>query len=151
MGVFDRLGDVIRSYLNDTGPGPAADPSAGRRYIDPDLNAAYEELDDFLSGKPRFGRAERSEKTEQRADRPSHPPPPESLRRDFDELGIPFGASADECKAAYKKLLKVHHPDRHTAEGPGHEGNMKKATDKSARINAAYERIEKWRNGREYA
>jgi curved DNA-binding protein CbpA len=49
-----------------------------------------------------------------------------------------------ECKAAYKKLLKLHHPDRHA----GHTGNMKKATEKSARINAAYDRIEKWRNGR---
>ncbi|GHV74019.1 hypothetical protein AGMMS49940_13210 [Spirochaetia bacterium] len=130
MGVFDRLGDVIRSYLNDTGP--AAGPSPGRRYVDPDLDAAYEELDDFLAGKPRSGR------TEPTASRPT---PPESLRRDFDELGVPFGAPADACKAAYKNLLKVHHPDRHT----GHEGNMKKATDKSARINTAYDRIEKWR------
>ncbi|GHV75752.1 hypothetical protein AGMMS49942_05730 [Spirochaetia bacterium] len=127
MGVFDRLGDVIRSYLNDTGPGPAAGPSPGWRHTDPDLDAAYEELDDFLAGKPRA--------------KPRPDAPPESLRRDFDELGLPFGAPADECKAAYKKLLKVHHPDRHTSN----EGNMKKATDKSARINAAYDRIEKWR------
>jgi len=66
---------------------------------------------------------------------------PESLRKDFAELGVPFGASADDCKAAYKKLLKIHHPDRHA----GHPGNMKKATEKSARINAAYQRIEHWR------
>jgi DnaJ-domain-containing protein 1 len=136
MGVFDRLGDVLRSYLNDTGPGPSASASARPRYADPDLDAAYEELDDFLAGK------QRSKKTAGNAPRPA---PPEILRRDFDELGLPFGASADECKAAYKKLLKMHHPDRHAAEGPGHEGNMKKATEKSARINAAYDRIEKWR------
>jgi DnaJ-class molecular chaperone len=67
--------------------------------------------------------------------------PPESLRSDFEELGLAFGASADACKAAYKKLLKLHHPDRHA----GHEGNMRKATAKSARINAAYDRIERWR------
>jgi curved DNA-binding protein CbpA len=42
---------------------------------------------------------------------------------------------------AYKKLLKIHHPDRHA----GHPGNMKKATEKSARINAAYQKIEHWR------
>jgi DnaJ-domain-containing protein 1 len=133
MGVFDRLGDVIRSYLNDTGPGPAGGPSAGRRYADPDLDAAYEELDDFLAGKPRYSKPDEGTA--------GRPPPPESLRRDFDELGVPFGAPADECKAAYKKLLKIHHPDRHA----GHEENMKKATDTSARINAAYDRIEKWR------
>jgi DnaJ-domain-containing protein 1 len=66
---------------------------------------------------------------------------PESLRKDFAELGVAFGASADDCKAAYKKLLKIHHPDRHA----GHPGNMKKATEKSARINAAYQKIEHWR------
>jgi DnaJ-domain-containing protein 1 len=140
MGVFDRRGDVIRSYLKDTGSGHSVASSAGRRYTDPDLDAAYEELDDFLAEK-------RSQADDPSADRyqaaaaDSPTPPPENLRRDFDELGLPFGAPADECKAAYKKLLKLHHPDRHA----GHAGNMKKATDKSARINAAYDRIEKWR------
>jgi len=63
------------------------------------------------------------------------------LRADFQELSLPFGAGAADCKAAYKKLLKIHHPDRHA----GHEGNMKKATAKAARINASYRRIEAWR------
>jgi hypothetical protein len=67
--------------------------------------------------------------------------PPEDLRPDFAELGLPFGASAEECKTAYKKLLKIHHPDRHA----GHAGNSQKATAKSARINASWDRIEKWR------
>jgi hypothetical protein len=67
--------------------------------------------------------------------------PPEELRSDFAELGLPFGAGEEECKAAYKRLLKLHHPDRHA----GHERNMKKATEKTMRINAAYDRIEKWR------
>jgi curved DNA-binding protein CbpA len=66
---------------------------------------------------------------------------PETLRSDFAELGLPFGASADECKQAYKRLLKQHHPDRHG----GHPENMKKATEKAARINAAFDRIERWR------
>jgi DnaJ-class molecular chaperone len=146
MGVFDRLGDVIRSYLNDTGPGPETKTSSmGNRYADPDLDAAYEELNDFLAGKPRSTRT--APHTGSTAGTTGRPIPPESLRRDFDELGVPFGAPADECKAAYKKLLKIHHPDRHAAEGPGRAGNMEKATEKSVRINAAYDRIEKWREG----
>jgi curved DNA-binding protein CbpA len=56
-------------------------------------------------------------------------------------LGVPFGAGAEECKTAYKNLLKIHHPDRHA----GHEGNFKKATERSMKINAAWDRIEKWR------
>jgi DnaJ-domain-containing protein 1 len=137
MGVFDRLGDVIRSYINDLGPGPSGDP---------DLDAAFEELDDFLAGdKPRFeeeGYASQEGGADARRSGSAGPgTPPESLRRDFDELELPFGASAEECKKAYKQLLKLHHPDRHA----GHEGNIRKATAKSARINAAYDRIEKWR------
>ena len=148
MGIFDRLGDVIRSYLN--GSGPSEEPGPGGRHIDPDVEAAYEELEDFLGrGKAGFkeerafpgtgGRgAPRGSGLGENAGRGA---PPESLRRDFEELGLAFGASADACKAAYKKLLKLHHPDRHA----GHEGNMRKATAKSARINAAYDRIERWR------
>ncbi|WP_041611573.1 J domain-containing protein [Treponema primitia] len=146
MGILDRLGDVIKSYLNDTG-NPAGE-RIGRRYADPDLDEAYEELNEFLAGgKP--GNREDSQKrdnqgafnsrgSEQTAGRSL---PPENLRADFAELGLPFGAPEEECKTAYKQLLKIHHPDRHA----GHEGNMKKATEKSARINAAYDRIEKWR------
>jgi hypothetical protein len=140
VGIFDRLGDVIRSYLNAADSGPSAGPSPGRRRSDPDLEAAYEELEDFLGGgKAAGGRTNpRGAAPGSNAGRGT---PPESLRRDFEELGLDFGASAEACKAAYKKLLKLHHPDRHA----GHEGNMRKATAKSARINAAYDRIERWR------
>jgi DnaJ-domain-containing protein 1 len=72
---------------------------------------------------------------------PNAAPVPEELRADFAELGVPFGAGEKACRDAYKKLLKLHHPDRHA----GHAGNMKKATEKTARVNAAYDRIEKWR------
>jgi hypothetical protein len=65
---------------------------------------------------------------------------PEILRNDFAELGIAFGSSLIECKTSYKALLKKHHPDRHA----GHERNMKKATEKSARINVSYHKIEVW-------
>ncbi|MDR2343594.1 MAG: J domain-containing protein, partial [Spirochaetaceae bacterium] len=65
---------------------------------------------------------------------------PETLGPDFAELGLEFGAGFERCKSAYKRLLKVHHPDRHAS----HESNMEKATAKSAKINAAYERIRKW-------
>jgi hypothetical protein len=128
------------------------------------VDAAFEELNDYLNGagekdwgpaggsfanrdRPRnggFGGAEGRAFRENRdgsgggktADRP-----PEALRPDFAELGLPFGASGEDCKAAYKKLLKIHHPDRHA----GHAGNAQKATAKSARINAAWDRIETWR------
>jgi DnaJ-domain-containing protein 1 len=135
MGIFDRLGDVLKSYLNDE----ETPVFRKERRGDPDLEAAFEELDEFLNGGKSFregrgpGGPYRGNAGGMRV--------PETLKQDFAELGLLPGASEEECKAAYKKLLKLHHPDRHA----GHDGNMKKATEKSARINAAFDRIEKWR------
>jgi DnaJ-class molecular chaperone len=159
MGIFDRLEDVLKSYLNSADRRMfGRSRNYGAPFGDPDLDAAYEELDEFLghsrrSARNAGGRAWENpgsdhgrESADSDAGRKNRAAagPPEKLRPDFAELGLPFGASAEECKAAYKKLLKIHHPDRHA----GHPGNMKKATEKSARINAAYDRIEKWRTGR---
>jgi hypothetical protein len=163
MGIWDRLGDVIKSYLNDgdSKGGKTSRAEGGPRYGDPDLEAAFAELNEFLgSGKPEADASGRNKSGDARGgghgssdwDRAfaggsgggkTGGMPPESLRGDFAELGLPFGTSDEECKQAYKKLLKIHHPDRHA----GHEGNMKKATEKSARINAAYDRIQRWREG----
>jgi hypothetical protein len=149
MGIWSRLGTVIKSYLDDYSEkvfGTNEDSgsfsrSTGRHSSgDPDLDAAFDELNDYLNrNEPKGGDARAREQQTDRA-RNGAKLPPEKLRPDFAELGVPFGAATDECKAAYKRLLKVHHPDRHA----GHEGNFKKATEKCARINAAWDRIEKW-------
>jgi DnaJ-class molecular chaperone len=142
MGVFDQVRTIINSYFNDF-----SSETAGRFRSsgDPDYDAAYEELNDYLNRKD--CRSEKEANTDWRTARPSTAKPsavklpPEELRPDFDLLGVQFGADYETCKAAYKNLLKLHHPDRHA----GHEGNYKKATEKSAKINAAWDRIEKWR------
>jgi DnaJ-domain-containing protein 1 len=149
MGIFDRLGDVIKSYLNDEDERIFGRSSSGR-YSDPDLEAATEELNEFLrggAGKEDSARGSYGRGRNASGDRSSSASSagaaavPEILRGDFAELGVPFGSNAETCKTAYKKLLKIHHPDRHA----GHAENMRKATAKSARINAAFDRIEKWR------
>jgi hypothetical protein len=137
MGIWDRLGNVVKSYLNDEdtrifGRGGGHSPSG-----DPDLDAAFDELNDYLNRKTEGRGGERRAASGGRGGISV----PEALRPDFAELGVECGAPADECKAAYKRLLHIHHPDRHAA----HAGNFKKATEKSARINAAYDRIEQWR------
>ena len=138
MGIWDRLESVIKSYFvsdSDT----VFTRGGPKRQGDPDLNAAYEELDDFLKGNDSNGKSKaRDDEKEKAAERKR--PVPEEIRQDFAELGLSPEASAEECKEAYKKLLKIHHPDRHA----NHEGNLKKATEKTARVNAAYDRLEAW-------
>ena len=149
MGIWDRLGNVIKSYLNDddtlykdnSGRSSRQKNAAG----DPDLDAAFDELNDFLNKDKKTDEKEapKADFSAKSAGSKAYKAVPEALRPDFAELGVAFGASADECKEAYKKLLKIHHPDRHA----GHEGNYKKATQKTARLNTAYDKIEQWRKG----
>lgn len=141
---FDRLGAVLKRFLEEDSDSLFGTARSRRPFSDPDLDSAYEELEAFLNSgnagqKKSYTWSDfNSQSTKKAAPGPSIP---EGLRKDFEELELPFGASEEECKAAYKRLLKIHHPDRHA----GHPGNMKKATEKSSRINAAYQRIETWR------
>ena len=147
MSLLERLGKVINSYLNDFGEQTSQSfrTRSGSSGNDPDFDAAFEELNDFLNQKETQnnrkddGRFWQDTPNSKQRDKKF---PPEELRADFECLGVPFGADNETCKIAYKKLLKIHHPDRHA----GHEENFKKATAKSAKINAAWDRIEKWQS-----
>jgi DnaJ-domain-containing protein 1 len=155
VGIWDRLENVISSYVNDFAEQTNSRLKQGRESSraysrDPDLDAAYEELNEYLNRHEPYESSRRRSQTESTnhyswRDANSSADaklPPQELRGDFECLGVPFGADAETCKAAYKKLVKIHHPDKHA----GHEGNFKKATAKSAKINAAFDRIEKWHN-----
>ncbi|MDR2808219.1 MAG: J domain-containing protein [Spirochaetaceae bacterium] len=145
MGIFERLGRVIKSYLSDEDSDNIGKKSGSEHFEDTDLKTAFSELDDYLSAGPqeriRNTQREYSQKTQSKPWYTTEQTVPEALVEDFAELGLPVGASASECKTAHKRLLKIYHPDRHA----GHNENIKIATEKSARINAAYDRIEKWR------
>jgi DnaJ-domain-containing protein 1 len=141
VSIFDRLAGVFHSYLDDNDDW--SDTRKSHYYGDSDLRQAFEELDDFLNG----GSASAGKRGFEgafndggAAGRKARLAVPEALRGDFAELGVEFGADAERCKTAYKQQLKRHHPDRHAS----HAGNMKKATEKSKRLNAAYERIREW-------
>src|SRR5919205_4389311 len=53
------------------------------------------------------------------------------MRDPYSVLGLDRSASEADIKRAYRKLAKENHPDRH--------GGAKKAQDRFAEINAAYE------------
>jgi DnaJ-class molecular chaperone len=72
------------------------------------------------------------------ASRPSGPP--EEVVSAYRTLGLPLGATLPQIKAAYKKLLMQYHPDRNS-DTPE---KLRRATEISASINAAYQRLETW-------
>ena len=134
MSILNRLGNVLKSYLND-GTERTFRDERSRPAADDDLNAAYEELEDYLKNGAESGKKQ----TKKEKPYNGRPIPPE-IKKDFEELGLSPGVNEEECKEAYKKLLKIHHPDRHG----GNQEMMKKATEKTARINASYDRLVNW-------
>lgn len=59
-------------------------------------------------------------------------------------LGLPPSASAIEVKQAWRRLLRVYHPDAVSGQGKSHR-LIAIATEKTAAINAAYETIQRER------
>jgi hypothetical protein len=145
---FGRLTDLLRSLFRDADPeGPHLGRSA-RGPIDPDLQEAWEELDEYL----RAGRAPRRERHQEREPRrefhrgqardrqtgPARPAPiPESLRQDYTNLQVSFGAPFAEVKRAYKRLLHQYHPDRFS----GDPEKQRVATRITQTITASFRRI----------
>ena len=46
------------------------------------------------------------------------PPPaePPEIQRYYANLELPLGASAEQVKAAYRRLMRQYHPDRHASD-----------------------------------
>ncbi len=150
--IFDRLETLLKSLWNQERIPPGSTRLGGHRsgsYVDSDLDDAMDELDAFLRNdrgeqerleRERTRRAEETARGGRNNETRARPEPASKLAEDYRTLGLPYGAPMSTVKAAYKRLLKQHHPDRH-GESPEAQ---KKATEHSARINEAYSRIEGW-------
>ena len=143
MGIWGRLGNVVKSYINDSindsgSTYKNSKTDRGSFSGDPDVDAAFDELNDFLKGS--WQKAEENGGSGKGTSFRERTAIPEEVQKDFAELGLSSKANLAECKAAYKALLKTHHPDRHAQNSAA----MKKATEKTARLNASYSRLEKW-------
>ncbi len=64
------------------------------------------------------------------------------MRDPFLVLGLTYGASEEEIKQTYRRLVRENHPDRLIARGVPQEF-IKLATDKLAAINEAYKKVKK--------
>ena len=127
--VYDRLGNILRDKLDgDEDPFDAWDPHAGRTR---QAGNARER-----TPPPRRQTAPDRESQKQR-------PPvrvPDELVDDFRALGLPPGVSLEECKSAWKRLLKTHHPDY---QAPGSAAQAR-SNMLSARITDAWRRTSRW-------
>ncbi len=131
--IFDRLGNLLKSFVRDD----SDDLSDSRKasFGDPDLQDAWEELDDFLkTGK-------KAEPREQAgaAGTASTSPPPE-LAKDYQTLEVPFGSHLPDVAKSYKRLLRQHHPDRHATDAAA----SAKATEKTKLLTSAFRRIRQY-------
>jgi len=131
--IFDRLERLVRSMTHDT----IHRQDAYDEYIsDADMREAWEELNRFLdedeftdtSGRRGAGYTRSAIR------------PPESLRKDYETLGIPFGSDYAVVKKAYREQLRIYHPDLHA----GDLEKQKNATDITRRIIIAFRRIKEF-------
>jgi hypothetical protein len=148
--IFDRFERLFKSWV----AGDAAPAGWGetRRSGDSDFDAAMDELDDFLDrGRTETESRERAERLRREKEeaarrgggtsagsRASGPHP--AIVAAYRTLGLPYGAPFQQVKVAYKKLLMANHPDRNSATPE----QLKRSTEISAQINAAYQRLETW-------
>ena len=118
MGYYERLGEMLRDRLAS-----GEDPFAS--------------VEDAASKKDEGGfdgEAFKPKKRERAV------PVPSALAEDFLVLGLRPGESEEECKSAWKRLLKTHHPDRHQ----GSEDEKRMAERATINITRSYRRISHW-------
>ena len=137
VDFLGRLANVLRGIVTDDQTNSKRAWDRGRSSGDPDLDQAWEELDDFLSEGRESPDADSAADGGQRASTgqslPRGPAVSAKTERAYATLAVPVGAGASEVRAAYKKLMRQHHPDRFA-------GDAEKSRE-AARINAAYEHI----------
>ena len=133
--ILERFNRLIKSMFVDTDDIDFGyDEFSGNP--DTDFADAWEELNDFLS-TPGWSAADNRNHTKTTYD---IPPPPEMLRPDYLNMGVPFGTDFNITKKAYKQLITKYHPDKNSATPEA----LHKATERSKNLNISYQKIKAW-------
>jgi len=120
-GYYDRLGNILSDRLaNDDDPFETWEPNPGK-------------IREAGNAKERVSTAKKKIEIV-RTD------VPDELLADYRMLNLPAGAGAEDCKAAWKRLLKKNHPDLVV----GGAQDLERATRMTTKINESYKRIERW-------
>ncbi len=112
--------------------------------MDPDLDEAWEELDEFLkTGKDSGASQGANQHYQYRKSTTGGGGTgiPDQLKRDYANLEVEPNADTATVRKAYHKLIRQYHPDRF-AHDPE---KQKQATEITQKINQSYQRITKFR------
>ena len=129
--IFDRFGNLLKSFFSDESSTGVDDTA----YSDPDLQDAWDELEDFL--RTDDGATSKSASSS----RPPKPAIPAELRKDYALLKSKPDAPLEEVAKSYKQLLRIHHPDRHA----GDPAAFSKATETTKELTSAFRRIKEYK------
>ena len=122
-GFIDRFAEFLRSLFSDDSAGSGGRPAGGQarrpqdeRFRDPDVQNAWEELDEYMRGtssETAGGHRESAGGRRESGSAGPGRPVDESLRPDYANLEVPFGADIATVMKSYKSLIIKYHPDKH--------------------------------------
>lgn len=131
--IFDRLKNIVRSNVHDILNSEEefdferrvreARRRRVRNNIYEEENADHSNIDEMYEREFGAGSSASSE-----------PQPDPEERKHYAALELPYGASFEQVKTAYKKLVKKYHPDRF----PNNPEKQKAAEELTQKINGAY-------------
>ena len=132
--IFDRFGNLLKSLFSEDSPSQPG----GTSFSDPDLQDAWDELEDFLHDDNGSKTTSRSSFTSRV--RTPEPEIPVQLQQDYKLLNSKPGTPLTEVAKSYRQLLRIHHPDKHAADPEA----FAKATEKTKSLTAAFRRIKEY-------
>lgn len=167
--MFDRLGEYLKDYINDDEQGIFSSPEEEKHnentnnIYQENKSQSEENVDTKTSNKEfkfdtskqqsEYNKTENKQKhtykkTEHSKSKPKNTNQtsgkryyvPFELYDDFKTLCLIPGTNLDECKIAYKSLLKQFHPDKFANEPE----KQKEATEITSSITSAFTRIKTW-------
>jgi DnaJ-domain-containing protein 1 len=139
VDFIDRLAGFLRDILGDGGTREGKSTRSSG-YVDPDLRDAWEELDDYMKGGTGERKQQGGEGGRQgggQESRRARPAADESLRQDYANLEVPFGADIETVRKSYKTLMLRYHPDKHA----GDPEKQRIALEITKKVNQSFERI----------
>lgn len=167
--MFDRLGEYLKDYINDDEQGIFSSPEEEKHnentnnFYQENKSQSEENVDTKTSNKEfkfdtskqqsEYNKTENKQKhtykkTEQQKASSKQKNQtsgkryyvPFELYEDFKTLCLMPGTNLEECKIAYKSLLKKFHPDKFANEPE----KQKEATEITSSITSAFTRIKTW-------